>query len=469
MLKSVKRRNRAMYCVVVGDIVNSKKIDPDTDIRKRVTTALQHAFDRINTDYIGSLMTTFGMVRGDAFEGVMLTQYHAPKIIQDIIKAAYSVEKTAIRISVVLGQLTVTSDDRNVVDGPAFHTAFANLEKLKMRESSHWLQVSFDIGSLAKSLVDSHIALLTALTEGWTERQREVVWAMERYSGSQKLVGKQLNIPPSVVSKQLKAANYEAYRQAWEGLTDYLINIDEYTTTDKSIVEKSYVPYFNMGLYELENKANFTAAISHFKVALEIAKDELEENDPLLIPIYNKLARAYYFNGNPNEAGKFINMSMQLQEKMPKMRIHYAEALLIKADLSCDVKDYSTAKELFETALNIACNTLGDNHPLVADILNSFAIMYEDINEYEKALENYEKALSIDKKAINEIPPTSYATTLNNIADCYYETGNYEKALSYGNESLLIFENNLPPKHEYIKDTQLLLSHIKAQLEASKA
>jgi len=397
MPKAVIRRNQAMYCVVVGDIIDSKRIDPDTDIRKRITAALQNAFDRINTDYIGSLMTTFGMVRGDAFEGVMLTQYHAPQIVQDIIKAAYSIEKTKVRISVVLGPLTVTSDDRNVTDGPAFHTAFANLEKLKMCKSTHWLQVSFDIGSLAQSLVDSHFALMTALTEGWTDRQREIVWATEKHGGRQKVVGKLLGIPVSVVSKQLKAANYEAYRRAWEGLTDYLIKMDEYTIEGKSIIEKSYVPYFNRGLHEYERQHNYAGALTHFQAALDMAKNELEENDPLFIPIYNKLAWMSWLEGNHVDATRFIDESMRLQERMPKSRINYAETLLVKASLSRSIKDYSSSKVFFQNALDIAQSILGDDHPFIADIYNNVALLYQDMGEYDEALKNFGMTLAIEK------------------------------------------------------------------------
>jgi len=444
-----------MYCVVVGDIVDSRAVD--TDIRKRITTALQSAFDRINTDYIGSLMTTFGMVRGDAFEGVMLTQYHAPQIVQDIIKAAYSVEKTKVRISVVLGQLTVTSDDRNIADGPAFHTAFEKLEKLKTRESTHWLQVSFDIGSLAQSLVNSHLALMTALTKGWTNKQHEIVWAMEKHGGRQKAVGKMLGIPPSVVSKQLKAANYDAYRQAWEGLTDYLINMDEYTTEDKPIIEKSYVPHFNRGLYELERQRNFEAAQYHFQIALNTAKNEMDKDDPLLIPLYNKLARASIFTEKYEDASRFINECMRLQEKMPKARMQYAETLLIHAELNHVIKDYLAAKELYQKALDIARELLGDDHDFTGSMYNSYASLHYHMSDYDEALKYFKMALRNTK----EERSIDYATMLSNIARCHYATKNYKQATLYAEEALILHEENLPPNHKYIKSLRQLLSDLK--------
>ena len=448
-----------MYCVIVGEIANAAMLNPDS--RKRVAAAIQKAFDRINTDYMGSLMANFGMVKGDGFQGVLLTQYHAPRIVQMIIKAAYSVEKTVLRISVALGALAVTSDDRNMTDGPAFHVAFANLDMLKKRESVHWLNIAFDTGLYAQPLVDSQLALLTALTEGWTERQCEIVWLTEKHDGKQKVVSKKLGIPSSVVSKQLKAANYEAYRQAWVGLKDFLIKADEDAITNKPDTENSYVPFFNMGLYESEDKRNFTEALSHFQRALETAKNQLGEGDPLLIPIYNKLARTSLFIEDYENADSFISKSLKLQEKMPKIRVPYAETLLVKADIGIDKKDFKTAKEFLQKALDTARDILGDSHPFIGEIYGSYAFMHQTRGESNRALEYFEMILAIKKQYINESSPVDYATTLHNIAVCYYYAHRYAEAVSYAEEALVLFEENLRPNHEHIGDAQFLLSQLR--------
>jgi len=208
----------------MGDIVNSR--DLDSNSRDNIKHASNHIFDQINTEYSKSLMASFGLVRGDAFEGVLFTQHDAPQIVQDIIKAFYRIDKTVVRICVVLGGLTVTSKDRNETDGPAFHRALDALEEMKKSGSNHWLQVSFDIGKHGKPLIDSNLALLSALTKRWTDKQREVVWATEEKDGNQKSVGMMFGIAPSVVSKQLKAASYDVYRQAWIALSVFLATFD---------------------------------------------------------------------------------------------------------------------------------------------------------------------------------------------------------------------------------------------------
>ncbi|MCL1842514.1 MAG: SatD family protein [Defluviitaleaceae bacterium] len=382
-----------MYCIVVGDIVNSKLLEPD--VRKNVNKALQKTFDRINTDYLGSLITTFGMVRGDAFEGVILAQFYAPKIVLAIIKAVYSVNKTIVRISVALGTLTVTSEDRNIADGPAFHTAFENLEELKKLGSKHWFQVHFEIGKLAQSLVTGQLALLAALTEGWTDRQREVVWEMENQNGSKKDVIKTLGLTSAVLDKHLKAANYKAYSLAWKGLKDFLINMDEHIHEGKLVTEKNYVQHFNKGLREIEEMHNLPAALLHFQAALRLALEKPGGNDSLLIPIYNKLARVLLSMEKYDDAEFFINSSLKLQEKMPKTRLHYAETLLIMAEISTGKANYLTAIEFFEKALDTAKNLLNNVHPFIGDIYNSFAGCHFAAGKHNLALACAEEARAV--------------------------------------------------------------------------
>jgi tetratricopeptide (TPR) repeat protein len=448
-----------MYCVIVGDIVNSRELEPD--VRVEVTRAAKEVFDRVNTQYGSSLMTNFGMVRGDAFEGVMLTQHYAPQIVQDILKAVYRVQATTLRVSVVLGQLTVTGADRNETDGPAFYTAMDNLKTLKQRGSKHWLQVSFDVGSPGQSLVESLFMLLTALTEGWTDKQREAVWVMEECGGSLRKAAERLNLSPSVVSKQLKAARYEAYRQAWDGLEDYLIAIDEYTVAEKP--KPSYVTYFNLANRKTAQR-DFPKAARLYEQALKQAKEDLQEDDPLLIPVYNGLAEACIFCGRYDQAEGAIQNSLKLQEKMPKARVQYAETLVIEANLYRTKEDWQKAKQKHREALGIARDTLEQDHPFIGAILNNLAVVYAESGDHSNAIELYKEALPFAKRNVNK-QPLNYAVALYNMALRYSEIGQYAQALPYAEQALQMREENLPPNHEETIQSRNLLNEIQQQLE----
>ncbi len=448
-----------MYCVVVGDIVGSRELSPE--VRSRVTHAAKDAFDRINTKYMGSLMTTFGMVRGDAFEGVMLTQHYAPQIVQDIIKAIYGVDKTKVRISVVLGQLTITGSDRNETDGPAFHKANDDIAKLKKSKSDHWFQVSFDVGSLGQPLADSVLSLLTALTEGWTEKQREIVWAMEAHEGYQKIVAKLLNLTPSVISKQLKAAHYDVYRQAWDSLTEYLIAMDDAVVTDKPVIRESYVPYFNMGIRRLSQR-NFPEAIRLLENSVELAKNDLEDNDPQYIPLYNRLAEAYIQNNQYNKAEIFIKKSLDLQKNMSKYRLDYVDTLSEQASYYSEKKqarDLIEAKKIYLEAIDISCVILDKDHPQTSELYNDLAIVYERLGDYKNAIELHKKAINGSEKRFKEAP-INYAVSISNLATIYWRARRHKEALPYAELARQLYEEYLPPKHEYITEAKQLLADL---------
>lgn len=460
MQKPNVRRYNIVYCVIVGDIIKSREID--SDIREKVLRAANDAFDRINTEYISSLMATFGMVRGDAFEGVLFTHYQAPKIVQEIIKAFYLVEKTTVRISVVMGRLTSTGLNRDEADGPAFHKALEDLEKMKERKSDHWLQVSFDTNSLAQPIVESQLRLLTALTEGWTDRQREIAWEMESRSMQQKLVGKALGISSSVVHKQLRAANYDAYHLAWHSLEDYLIAIDEQNVGKQNKPTKNYASYYSVALRKF-NQYNYSESLPLFKTSLDLAIKDLGSNDLQLVPIYNKLAETYALSSNICEAEKAIQESMRLQEKLPKARLQYAETLASKARIYCQNRDFAKAREFLEKALEVARNTLNEEHPFIGALSNNLALMYNEFDEPKKALDIYAEALIIAEKGKND-DPVPYAIAKANMASCYYKMENYEQSILFEKEALEIFEENLPPRHKYVQSTQKLLAKYQSAL-----
>lgn len=210
-----------MYCVIVGDIIDSRQLDFDE--RQHTTETIEKIFMEINYNYRENILSDFGLVRGDSFEGVLFSQYRSLKIIRDIIRQVYEKAGQRLRICAAIDELSVVSSDRNKADGPAFHVAVEELERLKAKKSTHWLQVAMKTkDDPAQPLIDTTLELLSALTAGWTDRQRGLVWKMADYGGLQKQLSEAEGLSPSVVSRQLKAANYQLYTSAWQALEQYL-------------------------------------------------------------------------------------------------------------------------------------------------------------------------------------------------------------------------------------------------------
>ena len=260
-----------MYCVIVGDIINSKDI-VEPDKRETLLRAARNVFSSINAQYRDALLADFGVVRGYGFEGVLLAKHLAPRIIKDIIQGFYRADKTRVRIAAVVGELSVASRDRNECDGPAFHKALELLKTSKARKSEYLLQVVLYIGGSAQPIVDSQLQLLAAMTGGWTERQRELVWAAEK-CGSNAATANMLGIKPSVVSKQLKAASYKEYLMAWEGLEQYLLYMDEVSNAMDEVSnaaeqQSNYPSYYNLALAEYD-RGKYDRAAELLRMAQE--------------------------------------------------------------------------------------------------------------------------------------------------------------------------------------------------------
>lgn len=281
-----------MFCVIMGDIIQSRLLD-NTE-RRIATGKLNMILEQINMKYQANIMASFGIVRGDAFEGVILSQQDIPGIVQDIIKLCWEKGRIKLRICAVVGELSEIDSDRDKSDGPAFHKAVQEIERMRANKSDHWFQVSIITNTIAQPLIDSLLVLLGALTEGWTEKQTGTVWAMSDHSNQQKLVGQKMNVSLPTVSRHLKSANYAAYNKAWSGIADYLEAIEDAQTEKREDSKESniFTSYYGVGLNK--NKLNdYDTGVEYINESIELAEREFGAEDARLVPLYNTLAKSY--------------------------------------------------------------------------------------------------------------------------------------------------------------------------------
>lgn len=461
-----------MYCVIVGDIIQSKSLDLQTTIESR--TKINRILEIINNKYAGSILANFGLVRGDAFEGVLFSQQYAPKIMLDIIKSVYMEQQIRVRLSAVMDDLSIVSSNRNDADGKAFHIAVQKIDELRQNKSDHWFQVSMVTNTIAQPLVDGLLSLITALTKEWTEKQANVVWAMMECSNQQNLVSKKLDVAPSVVNKQLKAAQYEAFHEAWSNLEQFFIDYEEESITPQKN-QPSYTTYYSIA--RRKNKLrDYSTAIKYFCQSLALAIDRFGENNPNLVPIYNGLSEAYLeqlaCNNIPDaqkytlqiEAKKTITLSLACQESLPKARLEFAQTLNLFGNYYLEMEDYEAALKYYFDAMQVVENSCGPNHPLVFTCNNNIAIAYKNKKDYETALMYYRKDLEYAEQNL-ENDPMSFADSLHNVGLCYYDMGKTEDALPLFEKELDILTSSLPAKHEYIIDTQHIIGKLKGQTE----
>ena len=108
--------------------------------------------------------------------------------------------------------------------------------------------------------------------------------------------------------------------------------------------------------------------------------------------------------------------------------------------------NYDKALDVYNKALTIWKSKLGEEHTDVATFYNNIGSVYSNKGDYDKAVEYYNKALAIQKAKLGE-EHTDVATSYNNIGSVYSKKGNYDKALEYLNKALAIQKAKLGEEH----------------------
>ncbi|MBI2354999.1 MAG: tetratricopeptide repeat protein [Deltaproteobacteria bacterium] len=107
---------------------------------------------------------------------------------------------------------------------------------------------------------------------------------------------------------------------------------------------------------------------------------------------------------------------------------------------------YDDAAVVAQKALQVAEQSLGPNHPDVAECLNNLAGMYKTQGQYAQAEPLFRRSLAIREKALDPDHP-DVAESFNNLAGLYYTQGQYAQAEPLLKRSLAITEKVLGPDH----------------------
>ena len=107
-----------------------------------------------------------------------------------------------------------------------------------------------------------------------------------------------------------------------------------------------------------------------------------------------------------------------------------------------EMGDYDKALEYYGKALEIWESKLGKDHPSTAPTYNNIAGVHYAKGDYDKALEYFWKALKITESKLGKDHPST-APTYNNIGEVYRVKGDYDKAFKYYGKALEIAESKL--------------------------
>ncbi len=108
---------------------------------------------------------------------------------------------------------------------------------------------------------------------------------------------------------------------------------------------------------------------------------------------------------------------------------------------------YDSARPLLERALAVRRQTLGDDHPDVADSVNTLAVLHSYQGDYEGAVKLYDEALVLRRAAYGE-NHQKMAETYNDVGETFRQMSRLAEAEPMHRRALEIRRRVLGPNHE---------------------
>ena len=203
-----------MYYAIIGDIINSKKIDDRYEIQEKFAKILKH----VNSNYKDDIEADFLITLGDEFQGLLKNSKSILEIIKRVQREMYPVK---LRFGIGIGDISTKIDKKAAIgaDGPAFYAAREMIDSLhkqekQIKKQAPDIQISFyDRECFEVEEINIMLSLLKIMEDSWTDKQRYTIWDMMTNHGSQEMCARRIGTTQSTVARRLSDGNYITYEK----------------------------------------------------------------------------------------------------------------------------------------------------------------------------------------------------------------------------------------------------------------
>lgn len=205
------------YIVVIGDIEHSRKLPQDE--RRQVQKNLESVFQKLNKDSV-HIISPYTITLGDEFQTVYDSS--PEEIFKHIWTIMANIHPVYVRIAIGVGEITTEINRKNALgmDGPAFHKAREQLERMK--EKKLLLSVSTEDARFDK-LVNNTFHILGANIRSWKKNRFVILQKM--YAGKEvKQIAEEIGLSEVAVYKNINAGTLEPIRELTDTISE---TIDE--------------------------------------------------------------------------------------------------------------------------------------------------------------------------------------------------------------------------------------------------
>ncbi|CAF4259969.1 unnamed protein product, partial [Adineta steineri] len=205
-------------------------------------------------------------------------------------------------------------------------------------------------------------------------------------------------------------------------------------------------------MYKAQNRP--ALAVEYYKKALNIFGQHGPHNSSNVIAIHYNAGLAYLALNDKEKAdehhklaeGKLINSSKAHDPLL------FAQTHSLKAQIQAVNGDYASACKNLQEVLKKKKKKLGAHHPSVASTLNELGIVYEQMNNDEKAFKCFTEVLEICTKCLAP-DNLEFAKYRANIGRIYFKRQEYTLALEQFELALKIYRDFT---REDTEDTELI-------------
>lgn len=224
--------------------------------------------------------------------------------------------------------------------------------------------------------------------------------------------------------------------------------------TDERIkVIKAFVDFGNI----CNNHGYLLAALTYFENALEISKEDDDENDNMgtfTATILNNLGTVYCKQGQFEKAKDHHKRALSLIEGLNPGHStpEVADSLNKVGNVFYSLGRFQEAKENYRSSLEKREEFYGEDHATFAASLNNLGCVYSALGEHQVALVCYQRSLALEEKIHGKSHP-HIADLLCNLGIECSELGSTAKAVEYHEQALEMREQLYLPDHLLISES----------------
>ena len=210
------------------------------------------------------------------------------------------------------------------------------------------------------------------------------------------------------------------------------LEIDEKASGADSIIVSS--DYYNLADVSF-NMYQFSQALSYLRKSLTIRKKYYSSDDIEIIVLVKLFAGIYVKLNKPDRAEKLYLWAADKFERnsetdVLQLSTHYSDMASFFRERGYP-GDYEKAEQYYQKAETGMKQIYGNKpHPEMAAVYDAYALLYDNMGKYDKALSLFEQALSVKEKTLEREHPDMVQSFVN-IGLIYYELTEYDKALDY--------------------------------------